>query len=197
LGVIYGLCDPNTDEVCYVGQTTRTAEIRLRDHIWLAQHNDDSYRSRWIRSLNCKIIVIVLEENDDWTPEQLDAAEVKWINVLLESGVRLTNLALGGQGQGFHGHGPETRAKMSRTHKGRIIAWGDKISEAFKRPEVKERLAEASRAAAARRKAAGIKMSDETRAKISDKHRGRVFSDEHRAKLSAAGKARWARIRAE
>lgn len=43
----------------------------------------------------------------------------------------------------------------------------------------------------------GTKHTDETKAKMSATRKGRVFSEEHRAALTAASRKRWARVSAE
>lgn len=62
----------------------------------------------------------------------------------------------------------ETRAKMSKRQKGRIITWGNKISEAKK----------------------GHITSDETKRKISEGNKGKRMSDEAKSKISASRKGK-------
>lgn len=62
----------------------------------------------------------------------------------------------------------ETRANMSKRQKGRIITWGNKISEAKK----------------------GHTTSDETKRKISEGNKGKRMSDEAKSKISASRKGK-------
>lgn len=62
----------------------------------------------------------------------------------------------------------ETRAKMSKRQKGRVITWGSKISEAKK----------------------GHTTSDETKRKISEGNKGKIMSDEAKSKISASRKGK-------
>lgn len=62
----------------------------------------------------------------------------------------------------------ETRVNMSKRQKGRIITWGNKISEAKK----------------------GHTTSDETKRKISEGNKGKRMSDEAKSKISASRKGK-------
>jgi hypothetical protein len=60
--IIYALADPNTHEVKYVGQTSTTAEARLRHHLGAAQRNVRKPVYDWIRALApAKPIVVILQ----------------------------------------------------------------------------------------------------------------------------------------
>lgn len=69
---------------------------------------------------------------------------------------------------------PETRAKISETHKGK------KLTD--------EHRAAIGRAGKGKQRSLGFKHSEESKAKMSAERKGRVFSAEHRANLSKAGK---------
>lgn len=45
-GIIYGLYDPMTDILRYVGQTVRTLKARLASHTWEAKRNSNRRLSK-------------------------------------------------------------------------------------------------------------------------------------------------------
>ena len=69
-GIIYGLCDPDTGELRYVGQTIQDPQKRLSQHLTAAKRGRKRYRSdypvttlvgTWIRSLPRPPKMVVLE----------------------------------------------------------------------------------------------------------------------------------------
>lgn len=111
--LIYGLCDPRTDEIRYVGRSS-SGFTRPRD-----PHS--AHCGNWIQSLH-KLGLIpwicILEElgpTDD-VDDRLNEAERCWIKILRERGVNLTNLTDGGErGRKF---APEVIQKMRETRGG-------------------------------------------------------------------------------
>lgn len=93
-GLIYALTDPSTDEVRYVGQTTKTLDERVKAHI-SSSRRPRFYVHSWIASLRCRPGHFVIEECDSQT--ELDEAERFWISWYRRRGGRLTNLTVGGQ----------------------------------------------------------------------------------------------------
>lgn len=45
-GVVYGLYDPRTDELRYIGQTVRPLKVRMYSHL---KSSSDTHSARWIR----------------------------------------------------------------------------------------------------------------------------------------------------
>lgn len=90
---IYGLCDPVTGELRYIGKTVNL-KARIRDHM---NHKltEDNYKSRWLRTLPGLPKVVVLEETD---ADQLNESEQFHIAYFRSIGARLTNLTIGGDG---------------------------------------------------------------------------------------------------
>lgn len=155
---IYGLIDPFTKEIRYIGKSIRPKE-RLTNHC-----NDKSttWRTNWIQSILKKgkrpelIILQSLDDSEDWQKSEID-----WIKKSRDMGWRLTNCTDGGDGlvnppqevrdkmiktwtgrkhsektkkligEKSRGrkHSEEHKAKISKVMKNRDITWGNKISK--------------------------------------------------------------------
>lgn len=182
---IYALCDPDTQEVRYVGKAD-DVQKRYEQHIWI-KASPNSYRKSWIKSLQKQgkqPLIKVLEEVDAsiWKER-----ERWWIAEMRRQGARLTNLTDGGDGVDGLKHTPESLRKMSEAHKGHVTApeTRTKLREASKvyasQDEVKKKVSERFK---------GKSPSDATRAKLSASRIGMEFSSEHRANLSSARKGK-------
>ncbi len=161
---IYGLVDPESNEIRYIGKSIRPIE-RLQNHM-----NDKSkcHRAHWLQSLKSKglkpelVIFESISGSDDWSWQE---SEKYWIKRGKALGWPLTNNTDGGDGvvnlpaetrekmrKAWLGrkHKPETLIKLSQASKGRVktqemrdamslkmkgrvITWGDKVSEATKK----------------------------------------------------------------
>lgn len=153
---IYGLIDPITAEVRYIGKSIRPKE-RLTNHM---NEVSNCHRSHWLQSLKSiglKPEMVILEELDgasDW-----QAVERKWIQYGRGAKWPLTNNTDGGDGvcglplatrrkmaltwtgrkhkpetlvklraaRQLRTTSAETRMKMSASQKGRKIEWKEKI----------------------------------------------------------------------
>ena len=114
---IYALCDPDTQEVRYVGKT-KSIQERYKAHL-TSQSSANTHRKYWIRSLRKqgkKPLIKVLEEVDAsiWKER-----ERWWIAEMRQQGARLTNLTDGGEGTNGYKHTPETKAKISASNTGK------------------------------------------------------------------------------
>jgi hypothetical protein len=182
--VIYGLRKIGDPEVRYVGRTAKDPRVRLQRHRWqAASPTCERYVSRWIRSVDFQIEIIVLE-SDPSDPRQ---SEREWIVRLRERGDRLTNLTHGGEGAPPTGFllSPEQRRKIREAN---LRRWAD--------PAARERLAESNRRG--QTGMLGKKHSLATRQRISASQKGKPKgspSEETRRRMSEAGKRRAARER--
>lgn len=179
--LVYGLTDPRTGEIRYVGKSAKGMK-RPQEHGRKGRGNGRC--KNWVASLakiglKCGIEVLECCE----TLDELSTAEVRWIKKGRDAGWRLTNLTDGGEGAPGHIKSPATRRKLSQA-----------AIERQANPEVRERI---------RQRMLGHEVSEETREKIrlslkgrklSKTHadniqkalKGRIFSEEHRKKLSDA-----------
>ncbi len=165
MGVIYKIQNRESGKI-YVGQTTRTLEIRMNEHL----RHDDTYIEHALKKYGIDAFdVSVIEEYD--SEEKLNEREIYWISFYNCVRPKGYNICLGGK-NGSIGHtvSPDTRAKISKANKGRKHP----IS-----PETRKKLSEANK---------GKKHSAETRAKISSARKGKKLSTETCAKMSAGKK---------
>jgi len=120
--VIYGLIDPNTKELRYIGKTDNL-EKRLINHHKKSQLKKKSHKNSWLKFLikkNQRAEAVILESYQ--TYEELDVAEINAIAFYKSAGYHLTNGTDGGDG--FKGqHSEETKKKMSLSHSGVNSFW--------------------------------------------------------------------------
>lgn len=161
---VYGLTDPRTAVVRYIGKTTRGMK-RVHEH---NRHlnSDPSHKGNWLRQLRVLGLVagvVVLEAVE---LAGLDSAERVWISWARTQGWPLTNLTDGGDGRNGSRQTDATRARIAAALRGRATS-----------TETRSKLSKAN---------IGKKMSAEAKAKIGAAHRGKAMSSESRAKMSAA-----------
>lgn len=138
---IYGLIDPFTHKVRYIGQSIRPYQ-RLTNHC-----NDKSktHRTNWIQSLiriGSRPRLIILQElpsGSDWK-----SAEIKWISISRKYNWPLTNCTDGGDGvTNLCGPGKERMLKTwkGRKHKPETIEKLRQANIGKKMPEHSDRMA--------------------------------------------------------
>ena len=126
--IIYGLIDPRTNEIRYVGQSTCGTK-RIKQHFYPSHYKSRKKRHvyNWINQLLCinlKPEYIILQELQQCEniKNELDTAECTWIKKLRDSGNNLTNLTDGGGGSIGYKASAESRAKMSVAKKGKKLS---------------------------------------------------------------------------
>src|ERR1700676_3381484 len=95
---IYGLFDPETKELKYIGYTSRFSE-RYKEHHDLKRLISNTYKNNWIKSLlkkGLKAEIDILQECK--TAEELPYVETVYVAFYKELGAILTNGTKGGDG---------------------------------------------------------------------------------------------------
>jgi hypothetical protein len=118
---IYALCDPNNNEIRYIGQTDNISR-RFNDHISSSLNKNsesyNTYKSRWIRKLisnNLLPIIKIIETCNNINESNI--REKYHIVKLTNEGVRLTNSHITDVTE----FSLETRKKMSSAKKGKKL----------------------------------------------------------------------------
>lgn len=203
--LVYGLIDPRTNEVRYIGKSIYGLK-RARAHGQPSRLDRyPGHRANWIRSLQreglsfCCVVLCRCSE------DQLDAAEIFWIAEGRRLGWTLTNATDGGEGAPGCIQSEETKRKVGAFHAGRpkSAEHRARIAEALRgqkhtpervakiaaarkptvlSPEHKERLRQRN---LGNNWNAGKKLSAETRAKMSAAHVGQQQTPEQRKATSA------------
>lgn len=170
MSFVYGLIDPRTNEIRYVGQTINGMD-RATAH-WkrksIREHKDLCHT--WVRKLlglGLTPEVVILEE---CTVEGLNDVEMFWIASIRSVGGKLLNMTDGGEGTHGFKWSPEARQRIGDQHRGKTISKEHRkvVSQTFK----------------------GKQLSVEHREKIGAAHRGRDWGPEFAAKISASSKGR-------
>lgn len=115
---IYGLRDPRTMEIRYVGLTSTGMKRPEWHSLWHVRDKSTLYVHRWLKKLfvstGMKPEIVVLERVE--SRQELNDAEIRWIAIGRAAlGKRFTNCTRGGEGA--VDLPPEVLRKMSKTHK--------------------------------------------------------------------------------
>ena len=168
---IYGLYDPFTGELRYIGKTNNLNR-RLWFHVRNAEKGQRTYKASWIRSLlkyGERPIIDVIKETTEgnWQKDEQDC-----IAQSVEEGTRLTNLTKGGDGLIDYHHSEETKKKISEYNKknGKLPpSWkGRKQSPEHIRKRVE-----------ARKEKGNYGHSEETKEKISKGRKGKALGNQN------------------
>lgn len=118
--VIYGLLDPNTKELRYVGYTSNLKK-RMGGHYGRYSLSHRTHKNNWLKSLLAigqKAEAIILEERPK--ADDLPSAEIEMIAYLKSIGCNLTNGTEGGDGGApMKGkkHSEKSKQKISTSQK--------------------------------------------------------------------------------
>lgn len=129
--VIYALLDPNEGKIRYIGQAINLKK-RMIDHYKPSHLKHNTYKNNWLKSLlikNQKADVIILQECE--TREELNQAEIMWINHYRKLGFSLTNDDDGGAGRKNYKCSDETKRKISEIKTGRKVSERTKLKQSI------------------------------------------------------------------
>jgi hypothetical protein len=160
MNYIYGLVDPRTGELRYVGISKVSANRRLKRHIKAARNGSTLPVHIWLRKLIALGVVPMAALIEEAGTRQ---REVFWIAHYRAAGAHLLNCTRGGDG--LVNPSPETRQKMSEARR-RNVASGDPRMRAGP--------------------PSGRALSPEHRAKVSAALKGKPKTEAHRRNAAAA-----------
>ncbi len=210
---IYVLKNPRTDEVRYVGWTSRSVKTRLKAHLDEAVRvgrRRGSHKNRWVLSLLSIGLKPKLEVIETGSGPEWGEAERRWIATFRAANANLLNRSDGGEGNPGCLFSEEARKKISETAKSwkrspeHMAKWSEAARKANTGRKRNPKAVEASAAklrgiprppeviAKWHAKSKGRTVSAATRAKLSEWHKGRKASPETRAKMSEAHRKRYA-----
>jgi len=181
---IYGLLDPRTNEVRYIGKSSTGMKRPNLHRKPSCLAKDNTYKAHWIRALQREGLTYKIEVLEYVSSrDELNAAERYWIEEARSHSWRLTNLTDGGDGLSGAVFSKEHRAKISAANKGCRFT-----EEQYARflLAIRKRDPSTRSTEAACRKNMGSKKSATFKAMISQVHRGKVLSAATRAKIAAA-----------
>lgn len=180
---IYGLYDPRTEELRYIGKTNDPRE-RMWNHCNPKQAGR-THRDFWIkllRSLNLEPVMRILEVIENSNDHDWQDRERFWISHYRATGARLTNHDSGGR-SGMR-KCASTIEKMRQKALGRVMSReAVEKMKATKKSKFSEETRERMRQAQL-----GKKHSEEAREKRSASMKGHAVSEETRRKISEANK---------
>jgi group I intron endonuclease len=151
--LIYGLIDPFTDELRYIGMSS-CGIYRPRQHLKLGSRAKKTYLYNWINSVMDKGGTPIITVLTECSKEELAKKEIEFIAKYKSEGAKLTNLTTGGEGNPGRVVSKETSDKI------RKALTGKKLTE-----EHKKSLRVPHKGNSAHRK--GIKLSQEEKERIS------------------------------
>lgn len=218
--VIYGLADPVTGALRYVGKTKGSLRKRLLAHI------NDVFRGRtyiprhkWIASLTVLGLVPEIFAIEEVSDDGWRETEQFWIAYYRSIGCDLLNATAGGDGIAEHQHSELTRSLQSQAAKRRYEHAEEhkktsaSVRRAYENPEVRAKLSaawhkrsdefkkqwmEIARRPRTATQIAGIKkahtgkqLTSEQIKRLSLANTGRKWTEQRRAKRSEWLKAQW------
>lgn len=163
---VYGLFDPKTEELRYVGVTYRPHK-RLMNHIHSSK-KATTHKDHWILSLKKQQLKPLMYVFEIVNKKDVQEIEQFYICYFRSIGCRLTNATIGGDG--LESPTQEVREKI------RASQIGKKKNSHFS-PEERQR-----RSVQAKNRI----FSEQDKKKISEAKKGVLFSAEHKHKLSQA-----------
>jgi len=180
---LYGLYCPISNDLHYVGITTGKLCDRLSSHL---RKPTNGKIALWFKELKKQNLAPKIELIKELlTYEELLIAEINEIKKHRDAGIKLLNIADGGDINPMFGktHSKEAREKISKIHKGRKLTeeqklkYKGKIKKLWKNEQWANKVREKmSKNMLGNQHAKGLKHSDEVKKKLSEIHKGNRYS---------------------
>lgn len=180
--IIYGLYDPETNELRYIGKTAQTLKLRLRGHCKPSSRKSGTHLYNWINSIFDRGLKPTIKEVETVPFCEQNEAERHWIAYFRDRGHNLTNYTDGGSGG-------DTRsgAKITQEHIDKLQAG---LKEARSNGKIKaHRWTEAERKELSNNRM-GIVFTEEHKNNISKGKKGTKLSKSHKGNISKALRGR-------
>lgn len=160
---LYCLRCPVSNEIRYIGQTSKSLKERLRTHVKGITKNNN-HRTSWLKSLvyinQLPVIEQLFVTNDQ---DYIDRIEVGTIKQLRKRKYKLVNSDRGGRTRRGYKHKEETKLLLSKIAKNQC-----------KKAQIE----------AMKKANTGLKRSDKEKKQISNRMKGRIMTIEVKQKLS-------------
>jgi hypothetical protein len=168
--------------------TTKPAQARFKAHINEAKRGVgkvDTKKNRKVMKLlkTENLDMIILEQNDEWTNEELAQKEIWWISSLRSTGVQLNNLTDGGDGTAGYKYTEEqkraSRAAIAKAYEERGESIRQQMSDSSRNrwDNTDERTAQSQ-------KMKDSKAAKEQRKILHKNSIGRQLDEEHKKAIS-------------
>ena len=116
--IIYTLADPITNDVRYVGITTRDLNYRYKRHFY---DKKNYKKNKWFKSLKEQSLKPIIKELDTVDFDGWQFWEQWYISLFKTYGFNLVNLTEGGEGMFGYKHTNETKEKIKEKRKNQIF----------------------------------------------------------------------------
>jgi group I intron endonuclease len=110
---IYALKEKNSDEIKYIGLTTKSIKERLSRHL---RDKKVDHKTNWIKKVGVENIEIIILEQNIFEHKELCQKEIFYIDKYRKSGHQLTNKTNGGEGLYGVKLTEEHKLKISENH---------------------------------------------------------------------------------
>jgi hypothetical protein len=168
--------------------TTKPAQARFKAHINEAKRGVgkvDTKKNRKVTKLlkTENLDMIILEENDEWTNEELAQKEKWWISSLRSTGIQLTNLTDGGDGTAGYKYTEEQKRKITLATRKAFKERGESIRQQMSESS-RNRWDNTDERTAQSQKMKDSKAAKEQRKILHKKSIGRKLEEEHKKAIS-------------